>query len=184
MRGPEGPAPSPFFLAAAEHLRSAATLGPILDLACGLGRHTLASAQFGMTTIGLDRNAKALQALTHDAQATGLPVHCIRSDIELDSGIPLRPGSLGGALVFRYLWRPACAQIAALLKPGGWLLYETFTVRQRQWNQGPRNPDYLLEEGELPQLFPQLQVQEFKETPGTLEQPTALASLLAQRPPT
>ena len=183
MRGPERTAASPFFLAAAPHLRSAASLGPVLDLACGRGRHTLASAQSGLTAIGLDRNAEALQALTRDAQATGLPVHCIRSDMESDAGFPLRPGSLGGVLVFRYLWRPACAQIAALLKPGGWLLYETFTVRQRQWNQGPRNPDYLLEEGELPQLFPQLQVQEFKETPGTPEQPTALASLLAQRPP-
>lgn len=182
MRDPERSAASPFFLAAAQQLDRAASLGPILDLACGLGRHALVSAKSGQTAVGLDRNAQALQTLTHEARAARLPLHCIRSDIESDSGIPLRPGSLGGVLVFRYLWRPACPQIAELLKPGGWLLYETFTVRQRQWNRGPRNPDYLLEEGELPQLFPQLQVQEFKEIPGTPEQPAALASLLAQRP--
>jgi hypothetical protein len=61
-------------------------------------------------------------------------------------------------LVFRYLHRPLIPAIARVLAPGGLLIYETFTTEQRSLGTGPRNPDYLLEPGELPDLFSELEL--------------------------
>jgi SAM-dependent methyltransferase len=61
-------------------------------------------------------------------------------------------------LVFRYLHRPLIPAILRVLAPGGLLVYETFTNDQRALESGPRNPDHLLESGELPALFSELEI--------------------------
>jgi len=86
-------------------------------------------------------------------------------------------------LVFRYLWRPLAPALAALLAPGGLLLYETFTRDQEKLGYGPRNPAFLLRPGELPKLFPGLRVRLHEE--GLVDaggRPEALARLVAERP--
>src|SRR5262249_44553461 len=63
------------------------------------------------------------------------------------------------------------------VKPGGFLLYETFTTAQRQLNTGPTSPDHLLEPGELRTRFavPGWEVRFYEETRG----PEAVARLAA-----
>jgi hypothetical protein len=87
-------------------------------------------------------------------------------------------------LVFRYLWRPLAPAIETLLRPGGILLYETFTWRQKDLPHGPGNAAFLLSEGELPQLFPELRVEAFEEIERRDAEGRAwhLASLLARKP--
>jgi hypothetical protein len=53
--------------------------------------------------------------------------------------------------------RALAPALEALLAPGGLLVYETFTERQRELGHGPGNPAFLLTVGELPALFPGLQ---------------------------
>lgn len=183
MPEPEPPEPSKFFLAETQRLESVAAHAPILDLACGRGRHSLASAALGIPTVALDRSPDFLSALDARARSANLPLRCLRADLESGFGLPLKPESFSALLVFRYLWRPLCPKLGGLLRPGGWLLYETFTVRQRAWNSGPRNPNFLLAEGELATLFPDLRVHRFEESAGSEAEPAALARLLAQRPP-
>jgi SAM-dependent methyltransferase len=169
-------------------LRGAAALGPVLDLACGRGRHALASARAHrerrIRVVALDRDRHALTALASAARAEGLAgsVQPVRADLEGGAGLPLRAGSFGAVLVFRYLHRPIVAEIAALLRPGGILLYETFTSAQRALGRGPRNPAFLLEPGELPGLFPRLTVVSFEEGLFGDGAPDALARLVATRP--
>ena len=115
------------------------------------------------------------------ARGRGLPVQGLRADLETPHGIPVRPGSCGAILVFRFLFRPLAPAIAAALAPGGLLLYETFTVDQRSLPQGPRNPAFLLEHGELPRLFPTLEVLEAWEGIRSGPEPEAVASLCARR---
>src|SRR5260370_12052850 len=55
-----------------------------------------------------------------------------------------------------YLQRSIFAAIEEALLPGGVLLYETFTSAQLQFASGPRNPEHLLEPGELHTAFPTL----------------------------
>jgi SAM-dependent methyltransferase len=154
--------------------------GPVLDLACGRGRHARAVVEAGLSALGIDRNLESLRALagaTPDA-----PLLAVAADLEGGAGIPVREGAFGTVLVFRYLHRPLCAEIAARLRPGGRLLYETFTSAQRTLGHGPRRAAHLLEPNELPLLFPGLVIERFEEVLIGGPQPEALARLVARRP--
>lgn len=175
-------APSPLVDAQRDALRAAAALGPVVELACGRGRIALAVAAAGIPVIGIDRNPAFLAELRGRARAGALPVTPVRSDLEAGLGLPLAPGRCGALLVFRYLHRPLAPAIAEALRPGGLLLYETFTIHQRDLGHGPRNADFLLRDGELPTLFPQLEVLSHWEGIGGGERPSALARLVARRP--
>jgi SAM-dependent methyltransferase len=174
--------PSPFFEAWREALRTAGRLGPALDLACGRGRHALAAAELGLPCIGIDRSREALASLRAAARPSAARVLGLCADLESGRGIPVRPGTCGAVLVFCFLFRPLAPSIAECLRPGGLLLYETFTVRQRELGRGPRNPAFLLEEGELLRLFPRLEVLAYEEGLRDGDAPSWLASLAARKP--
>lgn len=171
--------PSPLFVERLADLGTAARLGPLLDLACGRGRHALAAGRAGLPTLALDRDPAFLAVLARRAQTESLPVSCLRFDLERGLEPPLRAGSCGAVLVFRYLHRPLAPAIERLLAPGGLLLYETFTHEQRSLAGGPRNPDFLLRTGELPGLFPGLETIASDEG---LHDGSALARLVARKP--
>lgn len=174
--------PSPFFRAHADRLADAARHGPVVDLACGRGRHALAAAALGARVIGIDRNAAFLAELRADADAAGLRVEGVRADLETPHGIPVRPGTCGAILVFRFLFRPLAPAIREALRPGGLLLYETFTRQQARLAWGPSNPAFLLAPGELPQLFAGLEIIESWEGLTSGPRPEAVARLAARRP--
>ncbi len=163
-------------------LKQVAALGPVLDLACGSGRNALALAAAGLRTVGIDRDRAPLLALREAARGRGLAVAALVADLETARGIPLASGSCGAVLVFRYLHRPLAAEIERVLHPGGLLLYETFTLRQRELAQHPRNPAFLLEPGELPRLFPGLAVLRAEEALVSAPEPAAVARLVARKP--
>jgi len=177
-----GGLPSPLLAAELPRLREAAARGPVVDLACGRGRHALVVAEAGIAVLGIDRDPRALAALAGAARARALPVTALRADLETPHGIPVRAGACGAILVFRFLFRPLAPAIAAALAPGGLLLYETFTIDQRSMAQGPRNPAFLLEPGELPRLCPALEVLGYSEAIREGPEPEAVASLCARRP--
>lgn len=178
----ERPAPSPFLLENRSRLEASAALGPVADVACGRGRHALTCAEWGLRVLALDRNADALAELARAARAPGRSLQPIRCDLESDPEIPLVSGCCGAVLVFCFLFRPLAPRLVETLAPGGWLLYETFTRRQLELGTGPRNPDFLLTPGELPRLFPDLEVVSWDEGITGGDRPLALARLLARRP--
>ncbi len=178
----ESPPPSPFLQSHADRLRKVAALGPTLDLACGRGRNAIAAATTGARVIGIDRNLSALATLRHAAGARRLPVDPVRADLETSWGIPVRPGSCGAILVFRFLFRPLAGPIREALARGGMLLYETFTTAQRHLGSGPQNPAFLLAPGELRDLFGGLEILDYWEGLSDADPPQALARLAARRP--
>lgn len=161
-------------------LRVASELGPIVDLACGRGRNALALSREGIDCLGLDRNRSSLRELAAAARPGRVEAVCC--DLESGHGIPVRPGSCGAILVFRFLFRPLAAAIQDALAPGGLLLYETFTREQPAHGWGPSRPAFLLEAGELPRLFPGLEIVQHDEAPVTVPRPEASARLVARRP--
>lgn len=168
-----------------ELLRRAATLGPVLDLACGSGRNGLYLAQQGIPVVFADIRAQALDevaAALGDASAARL----WQVDFEQGGTNPLAGEQFGAILVFRYLHRPLMPAIANAVAPGGLVVYETFTVEQARHGR-PRNPDYLLRHEELPESFRGWQLLHYFEgevrdrDTGNIQ---ALARLVARKPGT
>ena len=173
--------PSRLFVEQIDALREAGRLGPVVDLACGRGRHAIPGVRAGLPLIGLDRSQEFLAELHARAEALAEEIPCLRADLESGYEIPIRPGSCGAILVFRFLFRPIAPQIASLLAPGGLLLYETFTLGQRKLPYGPNNPEFLLSPGELPRLFPELEVESYLEQSEGGGRPNEIARLVARR---
>lgn len=135
--------------------------GRALDVACGRGRHALLLVAAGFEVTAIDRDRKALAALEARARGLGLSV-CTRAT-DLETNDP----DLGSAVfelvvVFRYLHRPLFPALRRALAPGGVLVYETFTRAQAARGH-PRNPAFLLKEGELARLVAPLDVLRFDE---------------------
>jgi SAM-dependent methyltransferase len=176
--------PSDFFSDQLAQIRAASQLGAVVDLACGRGRHALAAAAAGIPVVGIDRNRASLTALREAAAQRKLAVETIHADIENPAEIPLRSRCCGVVLVFRYLHRPLIPAIARALAPGGLLVYETFTTDQRALGIGPRNPDHLLEPGELPGLFSGLELLDYWEgLSGEVENAQVARITARARPP-
>ena len=163
-------------------LARAAGRRPVLDLACGRGRNALAAAAHEMRVCALDRDDAALAELGARAREAGLEVARVRADVEAGFALPFATGSLGGVLVFRFLFRPLAAEITRVLAPGSLLVYETFTTAQRTLGGGPRRAAFLLEPGELAALFPALRTLRSEEGVFAETEPTALARLVAVKP--
>jgi len=80
-------------------------------------------------------------------------------------------------VVVHYLHRALFPALKNALRPGGLLVYETFTRAQAQRGR-PTNPDFLLEPGELKTLVAPLDI--LVEREGDFEGKT-LASVIAAR---
>lgn len=113
---------------------------PVLDVACGRGRHLHWFAARGHPVTGVDRDAEALVA----AQGVG---ELIEADIE-SGPWPLAERRFGAVVVTNYLWRPLLPTIVASVAAGGVLIYETFALGNASVGK-PSNPDFLLRPGEL-----------------------------------
>ena len=128
----------------------------VLDVASGRGRHALWLASRGWEVHAVDRDAAALAELDERARSRGLVVHTDCIDLERED-VDLGTERYGTVLVFNYLHRPLFPSIVRALLPGGVLLYETFTIGQRERGH-PRNPNFLLQDGELPTLVAPLDI--------------------------
>ena len=177
-------AASTFFLRHVTRLSEAAEVGPVLDLACGRGRHSLAAADLGMRVIAVDRNSDALDQLARASTECSGEITTLTADLEtlpLPDLPELAADTFGAVLVFRYLHRPLARWIESRLAVGGILLYETFTTRQRNLGWGPTRDEFLLRAGELPSLFPELEVEVHEEGLTQETRPAETARLLAIR---
>ena len=175
---------SAFFREQQHALVAAGATGPVLDLACGRGRHSLAAGALGLDVLAVDRSPESLAAIALACASRTLPgrVETFAVDLETDSQPVLPRGPFAAILVFRYLHRPLAPLIESWLAPGGLLLYETFTTAQRELGWGPSRAAFLLEPGELPRIFPTLVVEHFEEGPTREVDPAYTARLCARRP--
>ena len=81
---------------------------------------------------------------------------------------------------FYYLQRDLVPQMKEALKPGGMIIYETYTIENRERGfEGPKNKDYLLKPNELLALFKDLKIIYYREF--VLNNKKAVASLIAKK---
>ncbi len=116
--------------------------GRVLDVACGGGRHARYLAQLGHPVDAVDRDAEALATL---ADIDGVAIRA--ADLE-NGRWPYANVQFAGIVVANYLHRPLFSRLIDALAPGGVLIYETFAAGNERYGR-PRNPDFLLQPGEL-----------------------------------
>ena len=125
---------------------------PVLDVACGHGRHVRFFRARGHPATAVDLDISGLEDLAGDAG-----VERVQADLE-EALWPFENRAFGGVVVTNYLHRPLLPRLIAAVAPGGALIYETFSRGNERIGR-PRNPDFLLAPGELYRaVAPHLQV--------------------------
>ena len=125
--------------------------GPVLDVACGRGRHSRLFKALGFPVVAVDREPLDLQG-----------VRFVNADLEDGRPWPFPGERFGAIVVANYLHRPLFPHLAAALAEGGVLIYETFMAGNERFGK-PSNPDFLLRPGELREAFKGLQELGFEE---------------------
>ena len=131
--------------------------GPVLDLACGGGRHARYFRDLGFEVVAVDRQPVSIEN-----------VEFVEADLERGEPWPLPGRRFGGIVVTNYLHRPLFPKLAESLAEGGVLIYETFMLGNERFGK-PSNPAFLLQPGELLKVFSSLDVLAFEE--GEVERP-------------
>lgn len=132
------------------HLVPAGT--PVLDVACGGGRHSRLFAGMGHLVVAVDRSPSL-------ADGDGITV--VHHDLEDGTPVPWRPASFGGVVVTNYLHRPLLPDLVEALVPGGVLIYETFAAGHERYGR-PSRPEFLLQPGELLSATAGLEMVEYR----------------------
>ena len=143
----------------AENAHMLPAKGQALDLACGLGGNALFLARRGFKVSAWDISPVAIAHLVALAGRLGLEIDAQVRDVET---MPFPREAFDVVIVSHFLARPLAGPICDSLRPGGLLFYQTF-VRDKPAQLGPSNPDYLLAENELLQLFGGLRVLFYRE---------------------
>lgn len=131
--------------------------GEALDLACGLGGSALFLARRGLRTRAWDISAVAIEALRR--MAGDLPLSAEVRDL---SAQPPPAGAFDVICVGHFLDRDLCPLIAAALRPGGLLFYQTYSL-ERVDDSGPGSDRFRLARNELLRLFPDLIVRFYRD---------------------
>jgi SAM-dependent methyltransferase len=174
---PTRAAPSPFVVEAVRRAAHAFPGGLALDLAAGAGRHTAVLCDAGLRAIALDRARAAVRRLA-------LEIPAARGLIADAMALPFRGPSFAAIVQTCFLERTALPALAGLLRPGGYLIVETFLVLQFERTGHPRR-EHCLEPGELERgcRALRLEVEAVREADpaGPAEGP-CFASIVARRP--
>ena len=144
MSSPQNLAPSSWVM---RQSMSWSTHGHVLDFASGRGRHSLVLAE-RFHVLAVDRDADALTPLAAHPRID----ICI-CDLETDAAWPFASKKFDAVVVTNYLFRPKLGALFDLVADDGYLAYETFAAGNAAFGH-PKNPDFLLHEGELAAALP------------------------------
>ena len=155
---------------------------PIADIAGGRGRHAIPMARAGRQVVLIDFAIQAATTARRDEPSLGVVVANA-------SALPFLPRQFGVVVVANFLDRAIFSDLISLLVPGGYLVYETYTVSHLELvhagvARGPSSPQFLLEPGELSRLAAGLEIREYWE--GEVEDEAGrrrCARLLGERAP-
>lgn len=134
--------------------------GTALDLACGTAVNGCVLARHGLQTRAWDYAPAAIEGARRRAAGAGVHLDCAVRDVVAE---PPPAASFDVIVVARFLDRTLAPALAAALRPGGLLFYQTFTCWRSRERPGPGNPAFLLRPGELWRLFPDLEPLVYRE---------------------
>jgi SAM-dependent methyltransferase len=150
--------------------------GPILDLACGSGRHSRLFLERGHAVTAVDRTLDKLGELAAHPKLQAI-------ELDLEDGRPFRLTGrrFAGIVVTNYLYRPLLAHLVRAVADDGLLIYETFAYGNERFGR-PANPDFLLAPGELLEAVAgQLRVLAYEDLIVDTPKPAAVQRIAARR---
>ncbi|MDH5378466.1 MAG: class I SAM-dependent methyltransferase [Gammaproteobacteria bacterium] len=134
--------------------------GSSLDVAAGMGANAIYLAERGFDALAVDISQVAVDRINAYGKEKNISLSARVMNLEKDT--------LGAELfdvitVAHYLERKIAPMLINALKPNGLLFYQTFTKEKTEGATTPSNPDFLLKENELLQLFSPLQLVYYRE---------------------
>lgn len=169
--------PDPFLVSAYSEFLSDVSAGKALDVAGGVGRHSIWLAERGWKVELVDVSEVGIELAAKNLEARGLQKKVALKVLDLQTASSLGNAEYDLVLVFFYLQRELFPALIKALKPSGFLVYKTYTIEQRRFTGGPSHPMHLLKPNELLEAFASLQVLHYHET----AQEKGVAELVARR---
>jgi len=134
--------------------------GRAVDVAGGMGRHAMWLAERNWQVEVWDYSDVALQNMAKIAAERQVKVATRQVDVHTaDFG----QNQFDMIMAFYFLDRSILPKLSDALRPGGFLLYKTYTLEQLAFDKGPKDEEYLLRPNELLQAFSQLHVVHYSE---------------------
>lgn len=152
-----GKAPAQFL---AENYQYIPFEGSVLDMGMGEGRNAVFLAQKGYKVTGVDISSVAVKKSYLLAQEFGVKIKGVVASL---SDYKIAPASFDAIICFYYVDRALVEKIKTWLKPGGILIYEAHTVREKNKNKKVSDEETYLNEQELLKLFPGMRVLKYEE---------------------
>ncbi len=149
-----------------------------VDLASGTGRDAVYLALRGLTVEAVDILPDALERARDLATQYGAELRTRMIDLETN-GFP-DSDSYDLVIVFNYLHRALFDDIRRAVRPGGFVIIETFLVAQRERYGKPARDAHLLQPGELSQRFSDWRAMRYHEGESTPRR--IAAGIIAQKP--
>ncbi|MGA7558494.1 MAG: class I SAM-dependent methyltransferase [Terriglobales bacterium] len=150
--------------------------GTALDLAGGAGRHAIWLAKQGWDVTLIDISETGVDEARQNAGPLASHIRFVVDDLTHFKAAQTQFGARSEAasdaaseamfdvaMTFFYLQRNIFPEIIKAIRPGGLLLYKTYTSAQAKLARGPQNPAHLLEPDELLQLAHELRVLHYRE---------------------
>jgi tellurite methyltransferase len=170
--------PDDFLIRAYEEFLASTRPGLALDVAGGAGRNSVWLAQRGWQVKLLDISDVALRLAREKFESAAPHKGRLQTEIvDLNSVADLGKTQYHLVLAFYFLRRELFPAIARALKPGGTLIYRTYTIDRMKVPGGPSDPQYLLQPNELLHGFPDMRVLHYHE----MVEGKAAAELVARK---
>lgn len=134
--------------------------GSVLDMGMGEGRNAVFLAQKGYKVTGIDISSVAVKKAYSLAQEFGVKIKGVVASLK---EYRIQPNSYDAIICFYFVDRSLVEKMKTWLRPGGIIIFEAYTSREKL-NKKERVPDdFYLKEQELLKLFGNLRVLKYEE---------------------
>jgi tellurite methyltransferase len=157
--------------------------GSALDLAGGAGRHAIWLAKQGWKVTLIDISETGVEQARQNAGPFASHIHFVVDDLihfkasQTQFETRSEEAMFDVIVAFFYLEREIFPELLRAMRPGGFLIYKTYTRAQAKLQAGPHNVAHLFEPSELLKLVEPLNVLYYREEVAE----KATAELVARR---
>ena len=154
-----GKSPASFL---AENFDFLSSESKILDMGMGEGRNAVFLAQKGHMVTGIDISSVAIKKARQLAKELGVKINTVVGTLKK---YQFQKASFDAIICFYYVERSLNPKILEWLKPGGILIYEAYTTKEyeRQQGQGEEKYSSYLKPGELLKMFPEMTLLKYEQ---------------------